>query len=937
MSSGALGFRPNLQAIEVMFLAWKNDPSSVDESWRIFFEGFEIGLQQSSQNRLNIETTDSIGSLAEKVIAAYRDYGHLQADLDPLGMQKVEYQVLNKSLQGLVKDNFGKRFHIPSFAPCPSGSIEDLLQTLTAIYCGGLGVEITHLHDGEARDWVLEKVEENVGKWTFASAEKKGILESLFRAEVFERFLHTKFVGQKRFSLEGADSLIPLLETLVERAPDLGCKQIVVGMAHRGRLNVLANIMGKRYSEIFAEFEENYLGTTIGGDGDVKYHLGFSSDRQNSRGKNIHLSLTPNPSHLEFVNPVVEGRVRAKQDRYQDASRRMCLPLLIHGDAAFAGQGIVPETLNLAGLEGYSTGGTIHVIINNQVGFTTNPQDSRSTTYCTDVAKIILAPIFHVNGDDPEAVVGITKLALEYRQRFGKDVVIDLVCYRKHGHNEGDEPSFTQPVMYQKIRSHPSPAAIYAAKLIQDGVLTAEESAGLSQSFENLLQSNLEEMRANPVAYQRMSCFQGEWKKYTSRYSHASVPTGMGEKRFEEVSKGLLRLPDGFTPHPKVAALVRSKAQSLADKKILDWAMGELMAYGSLLCDGTKVRLSGQDSRRGTFSHRHSVIFDANNGSPYVPLNHLSPNQERFEAFDSMLSEAAVLGFEYGYSLDSPDSLVLWEAQFGDFSNGAQVLIDQFIAASETKWRRESGLVLLLPHGYEGQGPEHSSARLERFLQLCAENNLQICYPTSPAQFFHMLRRQIARDFRKPLVVMTPKSLLRHKSVVSQAEDFISGCFSEVLDDSSVDPGRVKRVLLCSGKVYFDLVDYRAHQEKFDTAILRLEQLSPFPEDLLKKTLDRYGKSTEFVWVQEESSNMGAWAFIEPRFRSLGYLLEYVGRDESASPAVGSKKIHEKEQNMLVEAAFGASLPYYVKAAVAIASKLKSDATVSSEEKVPAR
>lgn len=937
MSSGSVGFRPNLEAIESMYLAWRSDPSSVESSWSIFFEGFEIGLQQSKGDQLTMESTDSMASLAEKLIGIFRDYGHLQASLDPLQIESVSQQILNKSLQDLVEKHLSAHFTIPSFTPYPDGTIRGLVKILQDIYCRSIGVEITHLHDGGERDWLISRIEEKAGKIEFSSNDKKNILNQLMRADLFEKFLHHKFVGQKRFSLEGGDSLIPLLEAVVEGYPDLGGEQLVLGMAHRGRLNVLTNVMMKPYGDVFAEFEENFSSTSIVGDGDVKYHLGYSVDRQNSKGKNLHLSLTPNPSHLEFVNPVVEGRVRAKQDLLNDSSRRAVLPVLIHGDAAFAGQGIVPESLNLAGLEGYTTGGTFHVVINNQIGFTTRPSDSRSTSYCTDVAKIILAPIFHVNGDDPEAVVWVAKLALEYRQRFGKDVVVDIVCYRKHGHNEGDEPSFTQPIMYQNIKLRSSPAVKYGEKLVLDGVCSSEEVSTIGSDFEARLQRSLDEMRNNPVSYQRMSAFQGAWKNLTKQYTHKVVKTGIAEKDFNAIAQALISVPSGFNIHPKISTLIRSRGQNFADKKPIDWPTAELLAFGSLVVEGHKVRLSGQDSRRGTFSQRHSVFYDSNNGQSYAPLNFISNNQATYDVFDSMLSEAAVLGFEFGYTLDNPNVLVLWEAQFGDFWNGAQVIVDQFIASSESKWKRESGLVMLLPHGYEGQGPEHSSSRIERLLQLCAENNLQICNASTPAQYFHLLRRQLHRDFRKPLAVMTPKSLLRHKLAVSPVEEFLNGSFFEVLDDTIVDPSRVKRVVLCSGKVYYDLFEQRIKQESFETAIIRLEQLYPFPEEQLKKILDRYGKATEFVWVQEESHNMGAWIFVEPRLRAMGYLFEYVGRDESASPAVGSKKIHESEQKQLVEGAFKKELPFFAKALPIFGNKANDAQTSSAGTKVDAR
>lgn len=921
MSSGSVGFRPNLEAIESLYLSWRSDPQSVEPTWQIFFEGFEIGLQQTKSAGSPQACTTSNHGLAEKLINAYRSMGHLRATLDPLGLQAQNLDVLNKNLASQVRENLDESFEISGFSPLASGTIRDLVAVLENIYCRSIGVEISHIHDAEIRSWLLSKIENAAGAVSFSTNEKKKILEQLFKADLFERFLHQKFVGQKRFSLEGGDSLIPFMEAIVDAFPDAGGKEIVVGMAHRGRLNVLGNVMQKPYGDIFAEFEENFKGGKLDGDGDVKYHLGYSVNRTNSNGKVVHLSLTPNPSHLEFVNPVVEGRVRAKQDRHQDVERKECLAFLIHGDAAFAGQGIVPETLSLAGLEGYTTGGTMHVVINNQIGFTTKPSDSRSSLYCTDVAKIILAPIFHVNGDDPEAVVWLAKLALEYRQRFSRDVVVDVVCYRRHGHNEGDEPAFTQPLMYQNIRARQSPAVKYGQKLVADNVVTDAEVGNIINGFEANLQAALDSMRECPVAYQRMSSFQDAWKNFTSRYDQAFVKTGIGSEKLDQIFRKTFAVPEGFQTHPKISALNRARLQNLAEKKPVDWPTAELLAFGSLVTEKHKVRLSGQDCRRGTFSQRHSVLYDMATGGSYTPLNHLSPDQATYDVYDSMLSEAAVLGFEFGYSLDSPDALVLWEAQFGDFGNGAQVLIDQFICSSESKWRRESGLVMLLPHGYEGQGPEHSSARLERFLQLCAENNLQVAYPTTPAQYFHLLRRQMHREFRKPLVVMTPKSLLRHKLAVSPLDDFSDGGFNEVLDDQHVDATRVKRVVICSGKVYFDLWEQRNKLESYSTALVRLEQLYPFPETQLKKVLDKYNNATDFVWVQEESFNMGGWSFVEPRIRSLGCILEYVGRDESASPAVGSKKIHEFEQRQLVEAAFNKDLPFFARSKGGFTSK----------------
>ncbi len=765
---------------------------------------------------------------------------------------------------------------------------------------------------------------------------------------MFERFLHTRYVGQKRFSLEGAETLIPILEAFVELAARGEVREIVMGMAHRGRLNVLANILRKPYQEIFAEFEENYLPLSIDGDGDVKYHLGFSAERTVERTKDqgprtngeeegsdsssfvlgpssfkLHLSLTPNPSHLEAVDPVVEGRTRAKQFRFGDLSRRRGIPLLIHGDAAFAGQGLVAETLNLSGLAGYTTGGTLHVIVNNQIGFTTAPKDARSTTYCTDVAKMIQVPIFHVNAEDPEAAVYVAGLALDFRQTFGRDAVIDLFCYRRQGHNEGDEPAFTQPIMVAKIRERPTLTEVYTEQLILRGDLTVDEAEAVRSEFEAKLQAahaeiKHEEQRTKNEERPVLPCssFEGQWEGLTPHYSHQPVETGVPFDQLQKVAMGLTRVPDHLTLHPKIVKLVEARRQEFVERRPVEWAFAEALAFGSLLLEGTPVRLSGQDSRRGTFSQRHSVLFDARTGAPYYPLNALSEDQAPFLVYDSLLSEAAVLGFEFGYALDSPDVLVLWEAQFGDFANGAEVIIDQFIAASQSKWQRDTGLVMLLPHGYEGQGPEHSSARLERYLQLCAEDNLQVAYPSSPAQYFHVLRRQLKRPFRKPLILMTPKSLLRLKAAASPLEELIQGRFHEVLDDTEADPDRVRRVVLCSGKLYYELLEAttqaRSASKESDAALVRVEQFYPFPEEPLRKALARYRKAREFVWAQEESQNMGAWTFLEPRLRALGFAPEYVGRDASASPATGSRQVHLREQKEVVEAALRLPVPHVV-------------------------
>ncbi|MFQ3651959.1 MAG: 2-oxoglutarate dehydrogenase E1 component, partial [Gemmataceae bacterium] len=739
----------------------------------------------------------------------------------------------------------------------------------------------------------------------FSDDQKRRILESLCIAAQFEDFLQKNYNGQKRFSLEGAETLIPMMETLVEQAPNMGVREIVIGMPHRGRLNVLANVLKKPVQEIFAQFEEGYLPAKNEGDGDVKYHLGAGADRVNPQGQKVHVSLTPNPSHLEAVNPVVEGRVRAKQTRFGDLERRWGLPVLLHGDAAFAGQGLVAETLNLSQLEGFTTGGTIHIIVNNQVGFTTVPKDGRSTPYCTDVAKMLQCPIFHVNAEDPEAVLFVTQLALEYRQQFRTDVVIDLYCYRYYGHNETDAPEVTLPTVYAKIKLRPPLATAYARRLEAEGVIVPGTAEQIREKYRLELEAVRDQVRTGPKLYHHMIGFEGAWKGLQRNYSHDAVETGVPLDTLKQIAEGLCRTPEGFAINRKIAPTFAGWKKAVFENKPILWGLAESLAYGSLLLEKHPVRLTGQDVRRGTFSHRHAAIYDEQTGERYVPLAHLSADQARFEVYDSLLSEAAVLGFEFGYSMDLPNALVIWEAQFGDFVNGAQVIIDQFISSSESKWNRDSGVVLFLPHGYEGQGPEHSSARLERFLQLCAEDNMQVVIPSTPAQHFHLLRRQLKRNFRKPLVVMTPKSLLRAEVCSSSVDELVRGRFHEVLSDQTIEPNKVQRVILCSGKLYYDLAKYRSEKKFSEVALVRLEQLYPFPEEQLRSVLSAYANATTWVWAQEESHNNGAWFFIEPRLRQMGYdRLFYVGRDASASPATGSPTVHTREQLELVEAAF---------------------------------
>ncbi|MGL4420206.1 MAG: 2-oxoglutarate dehydrogenase E1 component, partial [Gemmataceae bacterium] len=782
---------------------------------------------------------------------------------------------------------------------------------LRETYCGTIGVEYMHIQSIPARKWLAKRMEPRRNRPNLSTEQKLRVLMDLNRAQLFENYLHSTYVGQKRFSLEGGETLIPVLDTIINAGANLGVQEFVIGMAHRGRLNVLTNILRKPFAEVFNEFEDRYLPDAIDGDGDVKYHMGFSSDITTPDGQSVHLSLTPNPSHLEIVNPVVEGRVRAKQRLHNDTDRSRGVPLLIHGDAAFAGQGTVMETLNMANLLGYRTGGTVHIVVNNQIGFTTNPRDARSTEYCTDVAKFIQAPIFHVNAEDPEAAVYVAALAMAYRQEFKSDVVIDLVCYRRHGHNEGDEPSFTQPLEYAKIRAKKTAAVLYTQQLVADGTLSEEAARGIDKDFQQKLDAELLETRATPKK-KGMKGFSGRWQGLGARVTPERVLTNVSYDVLDRIARQFSQFPADFTPHPQLQKLMTKRTEDVLGRQPLDWGTAEMLAYGSLVLEGKAVRLSGQDSRRGTFSHRHACLTDYQTGQRYCSITQLDPQQAPFDVFDSELSEAAVLGFEYGYSLDDPDTLVLWEAQFGDFANGAQVVIDQFIASGESKWKRASGIVLLLPHGYEGAGPEHSSARLERFLQLCAEDNIQVANFTTPGQFFHAMRRQMKRNFRKPMVVMTPKSLLRAKYAMTPVAELAEGRFYEVLDDTLPNPERVQRVLLCSGKVYYDLLSRRITEQSDTVAIIRIEQLYPWPEQQLRDILSKYRRASEFHWVQEESQNNGAWFFVEPRLRQLGYQVNYIGRDASASPATGSNAVHKHEQEELIEQAFNSTGSYMV-------------------------
>jgi 2-oxoglutarate dehydrogenase E1 component len=917
MERATVANRWNLDLIEDYYGRWLKDPASVGDSWRIFFEGYEFGRELPGPSGGSVDLDAARAQAAvTRLIDAYREFGHYLADLDPLKLspRRPTIDLLEPAAFGLTEADLDRVFYNP-LSEGGACTLRELIAILRETYCRTIGVEFMHIRDTQIRQWLLKRMEPTRNRPAFDLKKKRRIIYKLNAAELFETFLHKNYIGQKRFSLEGGEMLIPLLDAIVERAGSQGVREIVMGMPHRGRLNVLANILDKPYGMIFNEFQGN-VPETVAGDGDVKYHLGFSADHVTADQATIHLTLTPNPSHLEAVDPVVEGRMRAKQRRFQDRDRRLGVPILIHGDAAFAGQGLVAETLNLSQLPGYKTGGTVHIVVNNQIGFTTAPSEGRSTRYCTDVAKMIEVPIFHVNGEDPEAVVAVGELSFDFRQTFGKDIVIDMVCYRRHGHNEGDEPGFTQPLMYEKIKDRISIRELYTEQLVMNGELSSQEVETIAETFAEKLQEVFEEVRRGGLEPRPQRGFAGAWAGLTPHFSFTPVETGVSHETLRTIAEKAVAVPHGFTINPKLARLLAGRVQAVEEKGALDWATAEMLAIGSLLWEETPVRLSGQDSRRGTFSQRHAVLVDMKTAEHWIPLNHLREGQSEFCVYDSMLSEAAVLGFDYGYSLDEPHMLILWEAQFGDFANGAQVIIDQFIVSGESKWGRASGLVLLLPHGYEGQGPEHSSARLERFLQLCAEENIQVTVPTTPAQYFHLLRRQVRRAFRKPLVVMTPKSLLRHKQAVSPVDHLVVGHYHDVLDDPAA-PDRVRRVLLCSGKVYYDLLAKRAEVgSQREVAIVRIEQLYPWPVDALKQGLERYRSAREWVWVQEESQNMGAWTFVASRLRDLmGITVQYVGRDASASPATGSKRVHDREQAEIVEAAVGGpAVPHLVTA-----------------------
>ena len=906
----------NAEFLERLFEDYQADPASVDPEWRRYFDalgngtGMGSSMGATARHRENLE-----GDIADpgkqssvfQLINGYRTFGHTLANLDPLGRAHMkDAPDLSLAYFGLNEADLDQTFSTGTLVAKPVETLRNIWEQLKQTYCRTVGVEYMPIRNQAQRRWLQERMEGSRNCPLFSKDTRQTVLKKLTEAEMFEKFLHTKFVGQKRFSLEGAESLIVMLDGLVEEAAEWGAEELVIGMPHRGRLNTLANVMMKKPEQIFAEFlDENVVINADTGTGDVKYHKGYSHDRTTAGGKNIHLSLTFNPSHLEIVNPVVEGNVRAKQDRRGDRKGERIIPVLMHGDAAFAGQGIVHETLNLSQLEGYKTGGTIHIIVNNQIGFTTNPRMSRSFLYPSDVCKMLNIPVFHVNGDDPDAVLHVIKLAVGFRQTFHTDIVIDLFCYRRLGHNEGNEPGFTQPLTYKLIKDQPSTLDKYSGLLVNDGVVTEKEYKGIVDEYRSTLDEALLISKGKVLSTETLS---GSWKGL-ERGLHPSgqAVTEVDKDILEQVGTAITTVPEGFTHHPRLKRLLDARRDMTAGKQPLDWGMAELLAYGSLVHEGYNVRLSGQDSGRGTFSHRHAHLVDSETGGDYIPLQHVKEGQGTFEVIDSPLSEAGVLGFEFGYTLADPYCLTIWEAQFGDFANGAQVVIDQFIASSEDKWLRMSGLVMLLPHGFEGQGPEHSSARLERYLQLCAHENMLVCNVTTPAQIFHLMRRQMHRNYRKPLVVMSPKSLLRHPKATSSIADLIKGTFRNVLyDHDQTERENVTRVALCSGKVYYDLQARREELAANHVALIRVEQLYPFPRDQLKEVFEQYPKLKEVVWVQEEPKNMGSWDFAEPRLREIipkGMMPRYVGRHAAPSPAVGSHHVHDDEQKELVNEA----------------------------------
>lgn len=903
-TSNSYAQRGNLEYIEQLYKQYQADPDSVSPDWKRFFEGVDFAQDGSlglSDKELKVYD----------LISAYRNYGHFEADLDPLTNTPPPSDQLTLSRFDLSDKDLDQKFQIGSIIGKPQASLREIIQHLRACYCGKLTVQVAEALP-EVRNWFIREFEQNRSNFKLSAQEKKDAFLSLTRAESLEKFIHTRYVGTKRFSIEGGDSLLPMLETLVTRGTGLGVEEILIGMAHRGRVNVLANFMGKALEYIFADFNgPTETSEPIDDfDGDVKYHLGYRATKKTENG-NCDVSLAFNPSHLEAVNPVVLGMTRASQRRRKDTQKRKkVIPVLIHGDAAFAGQGVVAETFQMAYVKGYTVGGTIHLAIDNQVGFTTNPENARSSHYCSDISKVLATPVLHANGDDVESCIRAMDIALRYRQEWGRDIVVNIVCYRRFGHNEGDEPAYTQPLMYDIIKAHPTPREIYSKQLIREGVIDQAHVDGLfNEKIENL-QKVYEHTKANPPKIHPFK-FEGFWsglRKGKSTDFENPTDTTFKLEDLKKIGKILSEVPQNFHPHPKLVKLLDSRKNMAEGKDPVDWGMGELLAYGSLLYEGTSVRLTGQDVVRGTFTHRHAGLYDVKTGEQYIALDHINGDKVEFCVYDSILSEYGVLGYEYGNAISDPTFLTMWEAQFGDFANGAQIIIDQFLSAGEAKWQQMCGLVLLLPHGYEGQGPEHSSARLERFLQLCAQNNMQVMNLTTPAQIFHALRRQMKRPFRKPLIIMSPKLLLRHPKATSTLEDLANGTFQEVIPDASIkDVKKVETLVFCAGKIYYELLEEREKQKNQRTALVRVEQIYPTPRAQITEAMKAYPKLKNIVWCQEEPRNMGAWGHIYFRLAELiekevpKVSLQYVGRPDKASPATGSVYRHKAEQAELIQ------------------------------------
>jgi 2-oxoglutarate dehydrogenase E1 component len=912
----------NAAYIDSLYEAYKQDPESVDFGWQKFFEGFDFGREAPTPaSAANAETPEHFLKEIKvlNLIDGYRARGHLFTKTNPVRERRKYYPGKELETFGLSDADLDTVFNAGVEVGLGPAKLRDIRQLLEDTYCQSIGAEYRYIRNPIKIKWFESRMESKRNTPSFNLDEKKLMLNKLNEAVVFENFLGTKFLGQKRFSLEGAEALIPALDWVIQSGSELGIEEFIIGMAHRGRLNVLTNIMEKPYKEIFSEFEgKNYDEDSPFG-GDVKYHLGYSTDVVTKAGKNVHLSLCPNPSHLEAVDPVVEGITRSKIDFKYNNDHSKIAPILIHGDASVAGQGIVYEVLQMEKLDGYRTGGTVHVVINNQIGFTTNFKDARSSTYCTDVAKVVLSPVFHVNGDDVEALAYVVNLAMEYRQVFHEDVFIDILCYRRYGHNEADEPKFTQPLLYKAIEAHPNPLEIYKQKLQAEGSIDANFAAELEISFRKELQQKLDESKAEDRITETNQMFEGAWQGLhiaSSKEFFAPVETGVPEEELLAIGKKLSELPPGKEFFKKIEKLFDERNKMVTKTHVFDWAMGELLAYGTLLKDGHPIRLSGEDVKRGTFSHRHAVLTLVDSEDEFIPMDTIETDA-KFAIYNSLLSEYGVLGFEYGYAMANPNALTIWEAQFGDFFNGAQIIVDQYIASAETKWQRGNGLVMLLPHGYEGQGPEHSSARVERFLELCADSNIQVANCTTPANFFHIIRRQMLRDFRKPLIIFTPKSLLRSPKCVSKLEEFTSGKFHELIDDDYADPKKVKRVLLCTGKIYYDLLEKQQVDKRKDVAIVRIEQLYPTPLLQILKIKAKYNKATEFFWVQEEPENMGAWPYICRKFHNDKVInVNVISRHEGSSTATGFAKQHAAQQLYIISKAFEAPPGKEIKAAI---------------------